>query len=541
VRAVLDVYEAVVAQVGPLPPWTLVIEHALLSDAAERERAVRGGFPVTVQHPLLWNMGSEMLATWGPGRTRHVNPLDQWLAAGASLAAGTDLARPFNPMTSVWGMITRGTKAAGVQGPEHAIDVATALRLSTMGTAALNHEPDRLGSITPASSPTWSPTPSTRSPPTPTTWPNSRPPSPSSAAGPCTTPTACSVPNREGAMRYEATATCLSWIPPTAVEGVFSLPFGMDVAHYDQPAPGQLPDVDALLTADAIRIANQLHVWIEVTDGQVTSHGSAGGGRLGSTTVRLAAHGLTFAGVALPDLVPPPEVHGDRVRFTQTAGGHTGAPVPRAVPHRPFWRVSAPVAWSAIALTLHADGSSNAEIAAASPFPRHYLYGSDGRLTHKTALIRYKDWIRQSAQESTPWEGSSQPVPVAPVRGATERSLADTILMSGKYRQHDLPGEALLSERPIADTEVHLLLDGLLVIDVDDQPVLEAGPGAIFDPSARTAYSKQHITVRAATACRLAVLPRAQLDSQDLRGVAAEQRSRLDSVRNSHRPPQDRS
>jgi hypothetical protein len=136
---------------------------------------------------------------------------------------------------------------------------------------------------------------------------------------------------------------------------------------------------------------------------------------------------------------------------------------------------------------------------------------------------------------------NSQPVPVAPVRGATERSLADTILMSGKYRQHDLPGEALLSERPIADTEVHLLLDGLLVIDVHHQPVLEAGPGAIFDPSARTAYSKQHITVSAATACRLAVLPRAQLDSQDLRGAAAEQRSRLDSVRNSHRPPQDRS
>jgi len=148
VRTVLDVYEAVAGQVGPLPPWTLVVEHALLSDARQRERAVRGGFAVTVQHALLWNMGSEMLATWGPERTRQVNPLDQWLAAGASLAAGTDIARPFNPMTNIWGMVTRGTKSAGIQGPEHAIDVATALRLYTMGTAALNHEQDRLGSIT---------------------------------------------------------------------------------------------------------------------------------------------------------------------------------------------------------------------------------------------------------------------------------------------------------------------------------------------------------------------------------------------------------
>ena len=149
VRTLLDVYEAVVKETGPLPPWTLVIEHALLSDAAQRERAVRGGFGVTVQHPLLWNMGSEMLATWGPERTRQVNPIDEWHALGASMAAGTDIVRPFNPMTNVWGMVTRGTKSAGVQGPEHAISVATALELYTMGTAALNHEQDRLGSIGP--------------------------------------------------------------------------------------------------------------------------------------------------------------------------------------------------------------------------------------------------------------------------------------------------------------------------------------------------------------------------------------------------------
>jgi predicted amidohydrolase YtcJ len=148
-RTLLDVYEAVVGQTGPVPPWTLVIEHGLLSDSAQRERAVRAGFGVTVQYPILWNMGSQMLKTWGPERTRQVTPLDQWLAAGADLAAGTDVVRPFNPMTNVWGMVTRGTKSAGIQGPEHGIDAATALRLYTMGAAALNHEQDRLGGITP--------------------------------------------------------------------------------------------------------------------------------------------------------------------------------------------------------------------------------------------------------------------------------------------------------------------------------------------------------------------------------------------------------
>jgi predicted amidohydrolase YtcJ len=149
VRTVLDVYETVTAEVGDLPPWTLVIEHALLSDAATRARAAAGGFGVTVQYPLLWNMASAMLAAWGPDRTSQAGPLDEWLAAGASLAAGTDSARPFNPMTAVWGMVTRGTKSAGVQGPGHAIDAATALDVYTMGSARLNHESDRLGSITP--------------------------------------------------------------------------------------------------------------------------------------------------------------------------------------------------------------------------------------------------------------------------------------------------------------------------------------------------------------------------------------------------------
>jgi hypothetical protein len=44
----------------------------------------------------------------------------------------------------------------------------------------------------------------------------------------------------------------------------------------------------------------------------------------------------------------------------------------------------------------------------------------------------------------------------------------------------------------------------------------------------RTPYRKQHVTVRARTRCRLAVLPRDRLDSQALIGVA-EQQTGLDN------------
>ena len=199
--------------------------------------------------------------------------------------------------------------------------------------------------------------------------------------------------------------------------------------------------------------------------------------------------------------------------------------------HPPFWRLTAPVAWSTITLTLHADGSSEARLIDASPFPRHFLYDSAGRLTHKSALLRYHDWIRESGRHATPWDMAAGPVPVAPVNTEGEQSLANSILVSGDYRQHRLPAGALLSEAPIAGTEVHLLLDGLLVIEIDRRPAAEAGPGAIFDPVLRTQYSKDHVTVRAQTPCRLAIVPRSGLDGQALLGTATAQQSRLRAVR----------
>jgi predicted amidohydrolase YtcJ len=144
-RTILDVYERVLETVDGLAADALVVEHALLAPPDQQARAVRLGIPITVQHALLWNMGSEMLTTWGPERTARVNPLDEWVARGARLAVGTDIVRPFNPLLNVWGMVTRGTKAVGIQGPEHAIDRYTALELYTAGPARLDREADRRG------------------------------------------------------------------------------------------------------------------------------------------------------------------------------------------------------------------------------------------------------------------------------------------------------------------------------------------------------------------------------------------------------------
>jgi predicted amidohydrolase YtcJ len=149
VRTVLDVYERALEQNPGKAPGTLVLEHAFLADEKQRARAIRLGVAITVQHPLLYTNGAEILASWGPERTSRVMPVRSWLEDGAMIAAGTDQVRPFNPMLNVWGMVTRGTKDVGVQGPGEAIDAYTAIELYTAAGTRLTGEADRRGRLVP--------------------------------------------------------------------------------------------------------------------------------------------------------------------------------------------------------------------------------------------------------------------------------------------------------------------------------------------------------------------------------------------------------
>jgi predicted amidohydrolase YtcJ len=150
VRTVLDAYEQVVNTNPGLKPGTLVIEHAFLADATQRARAGRLGVSITVQQPLLYEQGAALLASWGKGRTSQILPIRSWLETEAQVSAGTDSPpTSFDPMQAIWGMVTRGTKQIGVQGPEYAIDQYTAMQLYTAASAQLNWESERRGTVQP--------------------------------------------------------------------------------------------------------------------------------------------------------------------------------------------------------------------------------------------------------------------------------------------------------------------------------------------------------------------------------------------------------
>lgn len=322
-------------------------------------------------------------------------------------------------------------------------------------------------------------------------------------------------------VRIEASVTSLSWIPSEAIQGMGRLPFEM-VAHYDEPLPDRIEDLGALLAADRFRFANELRAWIEVDGGRITAHGYSGRGHIGSTTLRLGGKAARFAAVAFPDLQHPPVASAVSVRFVQTTGGRTGVPTPRPVKYPPFVQIAAPLVWTTLALTLHADGSSFHEMVGASPFPRHWIYDSKGQLSHKSGLLDAKTWSQRAFGAHTPWGDEDSPALVTEVESALERDVSARIMRGGRQpRISSLrKGQSLVNEGD-PGSSVFVLLDGVLAVEVKAVVLGEFGPGAVLGERALIEGGKRTATLRAVTPCRVATVSGEDLDPQVLTELAA--------------------
>jgi hypothetical protein len=314
-------------------------------------------------------------------------------------------------------------------------------------------------------------------------------------------------------MRHESTVTTLSWIPSEAVTGANKGAFESGFTHYDAPPPDEIVDLDAMRDSDTFRFANHLSAFIEVDDdGKVTDAGYTGGCVMGSTTVAVGKRQATFQAVAFPDIQAEPE-HGDGwVRFTQTVGGRTALPAPRRVNRPPFVQFRAPTVWTTLALTIHTDGSTDFEVVGASPFPRHWVFGPDGKLALKAGLADFKDWYRHAFGDNTPWGGVDSPALVTEVESAIERTMSTTIMHGAKPKIRKIAENGVLAEQGSPGDELYLLLDGVLSVDVDGEVVAELGPGAIIGERAILEDGVRTSTVRAVTKARVAVADASQID-----------------------------
>lgn len=340
------------------------------------------------------------------------------------------------------------------------------------------------------------------------------------------------------AQRISSRVTTVSWIPTDAVVGLTAKAGFATVIHCDDPLPDVIDGtttaeqgvtLDAWRAADRYRFANQLGAWIEVADGAVVGAGYDGGGRIGSTRVALGSHGVTVAASPMPILQAAPEVvagdDGPAVRFVQTWGGRTGVPAPRRVRRRPFVQIQAPLVWTTLALTVHASGAATWELQGASPFPRHWVYGPDGSLQAKSGATDYSSWWRRAFGRHTPWGDTDTPAFVTAAESALERDLSTTIMRGGaKPAIRTLAVDDLLTVQGSADWALYLVLDGVLVVEVDGRPVAEIGPGSVAGERALLEDGTRTATLRAATACRVAVADAHQVDAEALAELSAAHR-----------------
>jgi Cyclic nucleotide-binding domain len=331
-------------------------------------------------------------------------------------------------------------------------------------------------------------------------------------------------------MRIEKSVTAVTWIPSEAIEGLPKLPFELGITHYDDPPPDRLGDGDlaALRDADRFREANELRAWVEVDEGKIVDSGYSGGAMVGTTQVKIGPRTVGFPEIAYPLIQQEPELGPDWVKFVQTAGGRMGLPAPRRVRGKPFFQFASASAWTTLQLIIYADGTAKHKLAGASPFPRHWIYDDEGALVEKSGAIDFERWWRESHGPNMPWGGDDSPAVIAAAESELERELS-RLLMHGATNlpRRDLNAGETLVEQDEPGTALFLVLDGVLDVVVDGEVVAEVGPGAILGVRAAIEGGMRTSTLRAATRCRVVVIPQSELDQSELAAIASGQRREL--------------
>jgi hypothetical protein len=298
------------------------------------------------------------------------------------------------------------------------------------------------------------------------------------------------------------------------------------MAHYDPAPPDAIEDLDELRRSDRFRFANRLSASIQVNaSGEIIAANYNGAGMIGSTTVKLGPVSKVFEAVALPDIKVKP-LYGDGwVRFTQTAGGRTGMPAPRRVRRAPFVQWQAPLAWTTLSLTMFANGESKGALVGASRFPRHWVYDENGQLSAKSGLIDFSDWYRKSFGKETPWGHQDSDAFVTTVESALERNLSHKLMAgAAKPKIRKVKRGTVLVAQGDRGSDVYLILDGVLRVDVNGERVAEYGPGAMLGERAHLEGGTRTSSLVAVTDCRVASVPAESLDRESLQQLSTGHR-----------------
>jgi hypothetical protein len=158
-------------------------------------------------------------------------------------------------------------------------------------------------------------------------------------------------------------------------------------------------------------------------------------------------------------------------------------------------------------------------------FPRHWVYDSDGRLVSKSGLIDFSTWYRRAFGKHSPWGDRDSPALTTEVETALERQLSVQLMQgAAKPKIRRVKAGGVITEQGEPGEELFLVLDGVVRVEADGLRLAEYGPGSLHGERAVLEGGKRTATVRAVTACKLAVASADQVDVDALAELSSGHR-----------------
>ena len=128
-----------------------ILDHAELATPATLERVKRLGGGIAIQHRAAFH-GELGVANFGSAEISEAPPVRRMLELGIPVGAGTDATRDttYNPWVCIeWLVSGRTVGGTKLRADDDLIDVATAIRLYTVGSAWFSGEEDVKGTLAP--------------------------------------------------------------------------------------------------------------------------------------------------------------------------------------------------------------------------------------------------------------------------------------------------------------------------------------------------------------------------------------------------------
>ena len=120
------------------------------------------------------------------------------------------------------------------------------------------------------------------------------------------------------------------------------------------------------------------------------------------------------------------------------------------------------------------------------------------------------------------------PALVSAVESELERQLSRIVMADAKVLpRHNLAKGETLIEQDEPGTNMFLILDGMLDVEVDGEIVAEVGPGAIVGERASIEGGMRTSTLRAATNVRAVAIPASALDTGEIVALASSHRREM--------------